>query len=198
MPRISRAAVFASLIGSVGLLFGSLAAAQQVPKATATPPAAASPGAAPDTTTASFGDWTLRCDRRMDVTPPQRFCELAHVVQKPGDANILGQFAVGRVARNDPLKFTTVLPVNVALKTLPRLVADGPEPVSVDLAWSRCLVGACFADATATDEVLKRLRSRTEPGRIVYRDGTDREASLPISFRGLAQALDALDREPAN
>ena len=197
MTRIGRAAAFAWLIGSAGLLLGSMAAAQQVPKA----PAAAtptSPGAAPDTTTASFGDWTLRCTRRQDVTPPQRFCELAHVVQKPGDPNILGQIAVGRVAPGERLKFTAVLPVNVALRTMPKLVADGPVPVSVELTWSRCLVGACFADATASDEVLNRLRARTEPGRIDYRDGTDREAGLPISFLGFGQALDALGREPAN
>lgn len=203
MARIYRAAAFAFLIGSVGLQFASMAAAQQVPKAPATTasPAAAAPssaGTGPDTTTASFGDWTLRCDRRQDMTPPQRFCEMAYAVQKPGDATVLGQLAVGRVTHDQPLRFTAVLPVNVALKALPKLIADGPEPVSVELAWSRCIIGACFSDAAATDEVLRRLRARTEPGRIDYRDGTDREASLPISFRGFGQALEALGREPTN
>lgn len=196
MKGISTVAALASLIGSVGLLFGSPAAAQQVLN---TPPATAKPPSAePDTTSATFGDWTLRCDRRLDVTPPQRFCELAHIVQKAGETAAQGQLAVGRVSRSEPLKITAVLPINVALRTLPKLVAEGPEPVSLDLVWSRCIVGACFADAVAPDEVVKRLRSRTEPGRVEYRDGTDREATLPISFRGFGQALDALAREPAN
>jgi invasion protein IalB len=49
-----------------------------------TPVQSAVPG--PDRTTASFGDWTLRCDRRADVTPPQRFCEIGQIIQRAGEA----------------------------------------------------------------------------------------------------------------
>ena len=199
MARLGSVASVVWWIGSA-LMFAGQAAAQQAPKAPPAQTAAPKPGTSPspDATTASFGDWTLRCDRRLDVTPPQRFCELAHVVQKPGESAILGQLAVGRVGKGDPLKITAVLPVSVALKILPKLVADRPEPLSVELTWTRCVVGACFSDVTASDEILKRLRALKEPARIEYRDGTDREASLPISFRGFGEALDALAHEPAN
>lgn len=149
----------------------------------------------PEQTTASFGDWTLRCNLRLDITPPQRFCELALVIQKPGEAGTQGQLAVGRLTLGEPLRLTAVLPSNIAFKARPKLVLDGKDPISVELTWTRCLTGACFSDAPITDELLSKLRARSEPGRIDYRDGTDRETSLPVSFRGFTPALEALARE---
>lgn len=193
MIGIGNATTLAALVGSLSVLLQLPAVAQSIPPLpSAVPPA----NSAPDQTTASYGDWTLRCNRRIDLTPPRRFCEMALIVQKPGEAGAQGQVAVGRVARNEPLKVTAVLPPNVALKTAPRLVTDGKDALSVELAWTRCISGACFSDASLSDEAVSKLRSRTEAGRIDYRDGTDRDASLPLSFRGFSQALDALAREP--
>lgn len=194
MTGIRSTAMAVTLMGSLGLSLELPVAAQSVPPL----PPAPSSDPAPDQTTASYGDWTLRCNRRIDLTPPRRFCEVALIVQKAGEPNAQGQIAVGRVARNEPLKVTAVLPPNVALKTAPKLTADGKDAPSVELIWTRCISGACFSDATLSEEVVSRLRSRTEPGRIDYRDGADRDASLPVSFRGFAQALDALAREPAD
>lgn len=193
MTKVGIATTIAALLGSLGFLLQSPVVAQPVP---ALPPAAPTSDPAPDQTTASYGDWTLRCNRRIDLTPPRRFCEMALIVQKPGEATARGQVAVGRVARNEPLKVTAVLPPNVAFKTAPRLVTDGKDALSLELAWTRCVAGACFSDAPLSDEAIGKLRTRTEAGRIDYRDGTDREASLPVSFRGFSQALDALAREP--
>ena len=68
---------------------------------------------------------------------------------------------------------------------------------ALDLPWRRCLPGGCFADALAADDVLKRWRGLTEPGRIVLKSASGREVALPLSFRGLAPALDALAKERA-
>lgn len=193
MTGIKSAAMFMALLGSLGLLLPPPVIGQSMPPL---PPAAPPADPAPEQTTASYGDWTLRCNRRIDLTPPRRFCEMALIVQKPGEASAQGQVAVGRVARNEPLKVTAVLPPNVAFKTAPKLVTDGKDAVSIELAWTRCLSGACYSDAPLSEEALSKLRSRTEAGRIDYRDGTDRGASLPVSFRGFSQALDALAREP--
>ena len=177
------------------LLVGHSAIAQSPPPA-ATPPKAA-PGQIPDQTTATFGDWTLRCDRRLDLTPPQRVCELGLVIQKPGEAGAQAQIAVGRVAAGQPLQITAVLPLNVALRTPPRVVIDGQQPSSTVLTWTRCIAGACFADAEISPALLNALRSRTEPARLDYRDGTDREVTQSVSFRGVRPALDALAQEEA-
>ncbi len=153
---------------------------------------------APDHTTATFGDWTLRCDRRLDLTPPQRVCELGLVIQKQGESGAQAQIALGRIARGAALRITAVLPPNVALKTNPKVVVEGQEPPSTELLWTRCIAGGCFADAAVLPTLLNSLRTRTEPGRLDYRDGTERDQTIPISFRGVNAALEALAREEAN
>ncbi len=50
----------------------------------------------------------------------------------------------------------------------------------------------CFAESAGTDEAARRLRGEAGQGRILYKDGLNRDVALPVSFRGLAQALDAL------
>jgi hypothetical protein len=44
--------------------------------------------------------------------------------------------------------------------------------------------------------VISELTAHIEPGRIVFKNAADREAALPLSFRGLSQAMAALAKEP--
>lgn len=168
---------------------------QTAPKTGATPapppaaPPAAPPAPAPDRTTASFGDWVLRCDRLPDVTPPRRVCELGQTVQRQGDAGPQAQVAVGRILPTDPFRLTLLLPINVAFEKAPRLTGD---QASLDLTWARCLPSGCFANAVVPDDLLSRLRAIKDAGRIEYRDGSGRDVALPISFRGFGEAFDAL------
>src|SRR3990167_3910933 len=100
--------------------------------ATAPPSTAApAPVPAPDRTTASFGDWVLRCDRRTDVTPPQRFCELGQTIQRQGEAGPQAQIALGRILPSDPIRLTLLLPINVAFEKAPKLTGGG---VALDLS----------------------------------------------------------------
>jgi invasion protein IalB len=179
------------------LAFSTQAFGQAAPKpgTMPLPPAAAAPAPAPDRTTASFGDWVLRCDRRADVTPPQRFCELGQTVQRQGEAGPQAQLAVGRILPTDPIRITLLLPINVAFDKGPKLTGD---TTSLDLAWVRCLPTGCFANGIVSDDVLRKLRTIKDAGRIEYRDGTGREVALPISFRGFGEALDAFNRESSN
>ena len=187
-----------AVIATSGPLLAGQAAAQWAPKPPSSTPAEKAPNtSAPDQTTATFGDWTLRCDRRPDLTPPQRICELVLSIQKPGESAAQAQVAIGRVAAGQALRVTVALPPNVALKSNPRMVIEGQRPLTATLSWTRCIAGACFADAELSSELLDILRSRTEPARLDYRDGTEREVSQSVSFRGVRPALDALAREEA-
>ncbi|MCA0301566.1 MAG: invasion associated locus B family protein [Proteobacteria bacterium] len=154
--------------------------------------------ALPDRTTASFGDWTLRCERRRDGGTPAKLCELTQAIQRAGDAGPLAQLALGRLASNEPLKLTVVLPLNVALATAPKVTVDAKDGPAVQTAWQRCLPAGCLASAPLPDDTVKKLRSAGETGKLEYRDAADREVSLPYSLRGLPEALDALARESAN
>lgn len=164
--------------------------------ATAQQPAAQPPvSATPERTTASFGDWTLRCERPDLPAGAPRICEIAQAITVQGQQAPVAQIAFGRIQKSDPLKATIVLPLNVTL-TSPVMLATGEKDSKpLDASWQRCLPIGCLAELPLRDELLRRLRGISEAGAILFKDASGRDIRLPLSFRGLAQALDALSRE---
>ncbi len=186
------------------LLISAAAAAQApapkqgnaAPAATtpAAPPAAAQVPAEPSVTTASFGDWTLRC-QRLDATKPGRVCEVALVLQAQGQQAPIAQIAIGRIASADPLRITAVMPVSVTFPSSVQIVIGEKDAKPLDLPWRRCIPTGCFADAAPGDDMLKQWRKASEAGRIQFKDAAGRDLALPLSTRGLDPALDALAKE---
>ena len=167
------------------------AATKEAPKAAASAPAPV--GTAPERTTASFGDWVLRCET---IAGAKRVCEVAQTMSAQGQTNPVAQVAIGRRGPNEGKQLTVVLPTNVAIVTHPQLFTAKTDAAPLDLAWQRCAPGGCFASAPVTDEVVNGLAAQTEQGRIAFKDAADRDATVPLSFRGLSQALAALAKEP--
>jgi len=153
---------------------------------------ASEPGA--DTTTAAFGDWLLRC-RQVAAGQSARSCEVIQSVILQGQTAPFALLSFGRLGQNEPLYFTAVVPTNVAFPSAVRITIDEKDNQPVDVAWTRCLPGGCFASVTLKDDVLKRWRGQSEGGRLTFRNGAGQDTVVPISFRGLARALDALAKE---
>lgn len=179
-----------------GLAAASPAWAQQRPAAPppAAPPAApaAPTPATPQRTSATYGDWVLRCETR---TAPAtgRGCELLQSIQdQRGQA--VAQFALGRIQREDPARLVILIPSNITVAVPMRLnLADGAAPIPVVL--KACGPRGCVADTELSPALLTRMRARENQGQLQYRDALNAEVALPFSTRGLAQALDALGRE---
>lgn len=145
-----------------------------------------------DLTTATYGDWQLRCG----MTPAKdksatRTCEVTQRIILQGQTAPFAQLSFGRLAPSDPLYFTVLLPPNIALPSKVTVAAEKDAPV--DLAWTRCLPGGCFATVAMKDDVLKRWRARREPADQVQERG-NRDLTFPSSFKGLPRALDALSK----
>ena len=96
------------------------------------------------------------------------------------------------------LRLVVVLPNNITIATEPKVANGEKGGNEVKLAWLRYVPGGCFAEAALADDVVKAWRSSTESGRIAFRDGIGRDIALPVSFRGLAPALDALTKTEMN
>ncbi len=173
----------------------ALAQSATVPAASAPAAGAPSVSASPERTTATFADWTLRCERPALPAGAARVCEIAQTIQFQGQQTPIAQIAIGRVQRTDPQKITLVLPSNVMLTSPPRFATEEKDGQLIDTVWQRCLPGGCFADALLRDDVARRMRAGTEQGRIEFRDASGREVKLPFSLRGFAQAMDALAKE---
>lgn len=164
----------------------------QEPKGGAHP--AAMVPAEPQTTVAAYGDWILRCQRVTVSGKPSRICEAAEVIQVQGQANPIAQVAIGRMSPGDPLRVTVAVPPAVTFPSNVR-ITETKNGAPLTLEWRRCLPGGCFADAPMRDDTLSRWRGLTEAGQLTFKDAAGHDVTLPISFRGLAQALDALAKE---
>jgi invasion protein IalB len=179
-------------------LLSAAPAMAQAPRAQPAPPAAEQQ---PDRTSASFADWTLRCEVLRPATgPAQRSCE---VVQTYSDqrGQPVAVLAIGRPARGEPMRMILQIPLDARIDQPARLSADpaqAQDAVVLPFRFCSAVRGGCFAELELRDDApLRRLRARGEqPGRVEYRDSAGREVQLPFSPRGLGQALDALAREP--
>jgi invasion protein IalB len=167
---------------------GSIAAPAQTQQA-------APVGAEPQLTTAAFGDWILRCVRQTEGSVTRRICEVSQSLQVQGGQGPVAQVAFGRLERSQPLRLTALLPNNISLPSTVRALADENDSQPVELAWRRCLPGGCVAEIEISQAALQRLRTQSDVGRISFKDAGNRDVVLPVSLRGLAQALDAYGRE---
>ncbi|WP_165943610.1 invasion associated locus B family protein [Roseicella aquatilis] len=151
------------------------------------------PAPEPERTTASFGDWVVRCEKRQGGGgEAARNCEMTQGLQD-GRGQPFGQFALGRPAPSAPWRLVLLVPVDVGFEVPPRLVpGEGPAPIP--LTFRACAARGCVADATLDAAALARLRARDGQGRAEYRNAAGAEVVVPFSFRGFAQAVTALER----
>jgi invasion protein IalB len=75
-------------------------------------PAPAPVGAEPATTTATYGDWVLRCQRIGEPGKELKVCEIVQTVQsaQQGQQRPVAQLAFGRLHNTDPWRVTAHLP----------------------------------------------------------------------------------------
>ena len=180
MKRISSSA-FAAIVTSVAL-FGSVAQAG-VPQ---TP--AAKPANAPETTTASYGDWMVACSG----SGAAHRCEAMHVIK-----DVKGQAAavisVGRVSKEAPLRLALRVPVNAVVNKA-AVLKLGAE--TIVLPFHVCIAQGCFADITLADQdQLARLRGLAQDvgGKVAWQDASGQDGSMDVSVKGMTAAFDALN-----
>jgi invasion protein IalB len=169
------------------------------PAPAAPAPASAEPAAEAnaDMTTATFGDWQLRCRLTPAAAgkPAQRGCEVVQTVILKGQTAPFAQLGFGKLTPADPLFFTAVVPTNITFEGNVKLAIDENDKQPVEIPWSRCLPGGCFASVAVKEDVLKRWRAQNKGGRLMFRNGAGQNLIVPMSFRGLDRALDALAKE---
>jgi len=164
----------AILVG--GLLAAGSAAAQQAPAADATPPTE---------TTATYQDWLMRCIAPADQV---RACEVVQNLQIEGQGPV-ASIAVGRTGPDKPLLIVIQVPQGVWLPGGMTLkVGEKGQPLPLE--YKRC-AQACVAEATLDAEAVKAMKATTETGSFTFKDGAQRDVTLPVSFRGFSAALDA-------
>jgi invasion protein IalB len=164
------------------------------PTAPGSPPPAASAGT-PQRTTASYDDWVLQC-ATLAGPPAEKTCEIAQVVQAQvqGKSLPFALVAIPRPVNAMPIKILVQLPVNVSLRTNVIIQTDKTD-LGVAAPFARCIGSGCVAEFDLKEDVVKKLRSAAGPGTITFKNANQQDVVVPLSFKGLAPALDALSKE---
>jgi len=185
--RLPAASVIALTVLAT-LAFSSASFAQTAPAPA--PRATAPAGNAPQSTTATYQDWIVRCETR-EKAP--KVCEIAQGIQAQGQQGLVAQIALGRLTKNDPFRLVIQLPAGVWLPAGVSVQFDD-KTAPLALPFTRCLQ-LCVADAELKPEQVNLLRARTTRGLIVFEDGARNKVQLPLSFNGFAAALDASQKD---
>ena len=130
-----------------------------------------------------------------DGSTTRRACEVVQSLMVKGQQQPVAQVAFGSAAKGEAMRLTIVVPPAISLAKGVQVKAG--DATLVELAWRRCLPGGCFADAVLSAETLRTMRNRAEPVQVTFRNASEQDGSLPVSLRGLSQALDALAKEDA-
>lgn len=141
----------------------------------------------PQTTSASYKDWTVRCEMIADA-PPRKVCEVAQAVRANDGQNVLAQIVIGQPQPDVPYKLIVQLPAGVWLPADTTLrLADGREQAA---EFNRCLQ-ICVADTDLNAEMVTGLKAATEPAVLRFQDGNRQTIELPISLQGFTAAINA-------
>ncbi len=210
MPNVEKRLVLLAI--AVMMTFTSAAAAQQqtptrpqhaapaqhaaqvqpAQHAAPTAPAAAS-SESPQRTTATYDDWVLQCETRTGP-PPEKICDMAQVTQVQGRNTPFSRVAVLRPVKGQPVKLIIQVPINASFAA-PVRVSTAESDAGITSPFARCVPAGCFSEFELRDDVLKKFRTASGAGKISFPDAGGHDVTVPLSFKGFAQAYDALAKE---
>ena len=147
----------------------------------------------PQQTTATYEDWIVRCETQPGP-PPVRICEMVQYTQAQGQTGVISQIAIGRPVKGQPIKVVFQVPLGVWLPSGVKLVASAQD-AGLAAGFKRCVAAGCFADLEVREDAIRKLRATSEPGKLQFKDGTPKDVSVPVSFKGFGAAFDALAKE---
>lgn len=148
----------------------------------------------PDSFSATYGDWQLNCVRNAaDASATTVTCQAVTVVFAEGQQQPFAQIALSR-SPDGATHLTLLVPVNILARQQPLVGTDDADP-GIEVPWLTCQPASCAADLLLADADLQRFRAYTGQGRFAFTDSVGNAVTVSFSFRGLAQALDALAAE---
>jgi len=150
--------------------------------------AASAQSKSPQMTTATYDDWTVRCEVRDAVTS----CEMSQAMQIKGQAQPVSQIAIGRLTKADPLKMVFQVPINIWIQDNISLVID-ESTTAVKANFTRCIPVGCFAEADIKDDMIAKLGKAEKGGRLEFSDAGRQKIAIPVSFKGFTAAYEGLN-----
>ena len=171
----------------------------------------------PSSTTATFGDWIVRCrtiklsEKQAATQNPEsnkNICEMVHTINvstmdkrtgKPSKPQLLAQVALGKLPNSKNFKVVYQVPSAVWLREAiaVRFAADSKNIAKAasnymhKASYFRCIANACLADADLSDDMLTAIMS-SKVSQISFKDGSKRTINIPMSLKGFKEAFASL------
>lgn len=162
----------------------------------AAPPATTAPAdQGPSQTTATYGDWTLRCTLRGRPGSHNTLCEADLAMHVQGQDGTFVGVAFGPLSASQPPKLVIELPLGVWLQAHPTLYLNAKTKSGIEASFTFC-TRSCFASAPLPAGELAALKSASGPGRMEFVDPRRTRISVPVPFDGLKSALAAGEKAP--
>jgi invasion protein IalB len=169
------------------------APAQPVAQVQPAPAPAAAPSETPQRTTATYDDWIVQCESRTGP-PAEKICEMAQVTQVQGRNTPFSRVAVLRPVKGQPVKLIVQVPINASFAA-PVRVSTTENDAGITSPFARCIPSGCFSEFELRDDILKKFRAASGAGKLSFPDAGGHDVAVPLSFKGFAQAYDALAKE---
>jgi len=147
----------------------------------------------PQQTTATYGDWVVQCVQS-NSPPTEPVCDMAQVTQLQGKNVPFSRVAIGRPERGEPVKLIVQVPVNASFATQVHIQTADQDP-GVIAPFTDCTPAGCFAEFDLKEDIMKKLREADGLGKLSFADAGGHGVTVPMSFKGFAQAFEALAKK---
>jgi invasion protein IalB len=191
LPLFRNVAIMAlAVVGFAAMVVGSLAQTSQPAGKQASPsPTQPTSSEVPQLTTATYDDWTVSC--RTSKDSGETSCEMTQVQTIKGQKNPVGQVTFTHTAKDAPITLVVQIPPTLWIETGVKVTFDEKDPgFPVTVKW--CAPSRCFAQSELSKDQIAKLRARTDPATIEFKEASQRQVSLPVSFDGFASAFEAI------
>lgn len=145
-------------------------------------PAQAQPAPATETRS-THDDWTVRCKAEKDG----KACEAVQTLQTPDLKGVLAHMAV-RAKKGGPVYLIVQVPPGVWLPANVTFKVGGVSDLV--LTYKRC-GQSCVASLKLEPEQVSALKASAGSGELQFENGSRNPVILPISFKGLGEAMTA-------
>ena len=91
-------------------------------------------------------------------------------------------------------RLVVLVPVNVTIAPGIEVVTEAGKP-PVNVQFKTCIPAACLGQLELSDAQLQAFRNHTQPGQLTFIDPGEKPVTIPLSLKGLDQALDSLAKK---
>lgn len=134
-------------------------------------------------THSTHGDWTVRCKKEKE----HPVCEAVQTLMTTDHKNNLAHIAV-RAEKGGPIRLIVLTPPGVWLPSNISFKVPGVETIT--LTYKRC-GEYCVASTVLTDGQLGALKQSDGKGEFQFENGSREPIILPVSYKGLGDAMKA-------